>query len=214
MPKKLCMNNFFSNDFKSEMTFGKISAKILVTVAVAGGWFLIQNVSDFLPKIYKNISQTLYDRMIISVAHGPKNHDAILNMSFLYLISVFVVFSSNFLYRYLSARLKKLNGKTEENITDKTSQLQRVKFLKRLARIMSLISIPFACIVIISIIKVFAEVEIIREFNRKISIATPYIDTKQKEIIISNFALMKGENDYLKINAKLDSIFKANKLTP
>lgn len=208
------MKIFFSNDFKSELTFGKIAAKILVTVAVAGGWFLIQNASASLPKIYKNISQTLYDRLIISVAQGPINHDAISSMTFLYLMSVFIVFSSYTLYRYFSVRLKKLNGNIEEKTTDKNSQLKSVKFLKTLAGVLSLLSLPFFCFTIIMIIKGFAEVEIIREFNRKINIVTPYIDSKQKEIIISNFALMKGENDYLIINAKLDSVFKANNLNP
>lgn len=209
------MSAFFSNDFKSELTVGKISAKILVAICVGVGWYFIQNLYEFIPGIYKSISQSLYDRMLVSIAHGPKNYDASLMTIALSFMSFFLVLVTLGLVQAHPFIERKNSSKSEEISYNPTEFLSTLfKFFKPISTIIFFVTVILSVIVQLGSSKIEAEAEIRREFNRKIVIITPYVDEKIKDKIISDFALMKEEKDYLKINSTFESIFKRYKLKP
>ncbi|MBE8727965.1 hypothetical protein [Flavobacterium hungaricum] len=221
------MKKIISNDFKNELTPSKIFAKVVVSVIVGVGWYSIQNLYEYIPNIYKNISQSLYDRMIISVAHGPRNHDALI-MSFIMFFSTLFL-TAACIYSYM------LGGYLEKRIADEATDIesvddvereiteankQKLKYVKIIGKskfvplVLGVVSGMLFIAVQFSNSQKEAEADMIRDFNRKIKIITPYVDLKVKDKIISDFSLMKNENDYLKINKRFEVIFKQNKLNP
>jgi hypothetical protein len=101
-----------------------------------------------------------------------------------------------------------------KEVVNNESYIKRFKIFRSLFKIFFVLSIIIFVLAQFAGSKVIAQAEIIREFNRKIDIISPYVDRKIKDRLVSDFSLMKGEKDYLNINKKFDSIFKQNNLTP
>jgi hypothetical protein len=208
------MGSVFSKDFKSELTVGKISSKILVTIFVGAGWYYIQNLYEYIPRIYKSISQSLYDDMIVGAAHGPKDYDAIIVGFIFYLSTILICAIAVFGFVRISLLIKR--ELEEDDISTMTSEvfIKKMRMLRFTYGIMSILSILLFIGTQFANSAVEAQAEMVRDFNRKVCIITPYVETIVKDRLISDFALMKGENDYLKINKKFELLFKQNNLKP
>lgn len=209
------MASYFSKDFLSELTPGKITAKILVGLFIAFLAFCYDRISEFILNIYKTISQTLYDNLLQSVAEGPKDYSLAHIDIFLYLLillMIYITFS-------LRLRVSKAISEAEANI-----ELIKAKELpkkgRNIKKLKTFLNAQIIFLVLVLLLEIFAfslersKSEIRRAFERKVKIISPYVDTKHKDKLISDFSLMKEERDYIKINASFDSLFKANNLRP
>ncbi len=209
------MASFFSKDFKSELTLGKITAKVLVALIVTLLAFSYEHISALILNIYKHLSQRLYDELLESVASGPIDY-SFHSFFFLQLIFILFVFFTTF---ELKRRFSKILG--EESLKLDRTKYQnpkiRVNGVKKIKLYLN-IEIGLLIILSFSVIVLFAletsKADIQRSFNRKINIISPYIEAIQKDRIVSDFSMMKKEGDYKKINLTFDSLFKANNLKP
>ena len=55
------------------------------------------------------------------------------------------------------------------------------------------------------LIAIFSDLQLNASFDQRIKAITPYIELKEKELLISEWACMKTRQDYLNINIQIDN---------
>ncbi len=209
------MSKIFSKDFVSELTPGKIAAKVLVTGIAAVLILGYQAVSTLVLSAYKHLSQSLYDSLLESVSDGPKDY-ALFVLIMVYLGSI-VLLWRDILNKEQSIKYflrKEQNNESNVPIPDRPERVKKLVRTQSKVRVLHITTIILFFSALILFYLETAKNEIHRNFHRKTTIISPYITPTQKDMLISNFFSMKKEADYLKINSFLDSVLKQKSLMP
>lgn len=174
--------------------------------------YFLEPLGNLLLSAGKIGFQTYIDRIYKEVATQD------LDLPFMIIYGFIVFFLMGFILDFFSGAikiLKKYLRKEEPEKTDNKKEISRDikenESPKKKGKIMKVVFPSILFILLLSmIIDISIKKKAISSFNQHIRVLAPYISEEEKKFIISDFSTMKSQNDYRKIQEKLQGIAKKN----
>jgi len=175
-------------------------------------WTFLNTTTNHLYTSYLN-------SIFTNAAIGHRNHIDFMTYYFETVLIFGVLFIT--LIKAKSIIEKPIDKKHISNLKSKEEFEQEISSIKlRLLKIIKtlrvlfysglLLGFIFLLIMISSLFKEYANLQLNSTFYQRINALAPYIEDKQQKIFISKWALMKSKEDYLEIKLSLENIAKEN----
>ncbi|MDN3593275.1 hypothetical protein [Zunongwangia endophytica] len=197
------MKNFFEKINRNSLLAGIIGTILFI--------YFLQPILEFVGNsiviFYKSISQSLYNRVFEEMAFGKPDYDFIIILLFNGIVLSFAL--GAFIATVIPRKIKKeeIKGKKKKQQGEKNEAKNRKNLtLRKVFYGVFFLSTLF--FISLSYIKH----TYIQSFEQKIRIITPYINTLNKDMLISNFSRMKNYDDYQKIINEIEKIEEKNNI--
>lgn len=170
---------------------------------------ILEFVGNSIVIFYKSFSQSLYNRVFEEMAIGKPDYDFTIILLFNGIVLSFALgaFIATVIPRKIKKEKEEIKGKKkkqqEEQIEPKkrkNSTLKKVFF-----GVFFLSTLFFTSLS-------YIKHTYIQSFEQKIRIITPYTDTLNKNMLISDFSRMKNYDDYQKIINEIEKIAEKNNI--
>ena len=158
-------------------------------------------------RISSAISSSYSNQLYTEIATGETNY-AFMIWAILWIAIMFslVIISVVFLIITSTKEVEKEKSEEEKKKIYRKEEKKRRSIIKAM-RISSIFAIFISLFLLVwGIADDIVRISTIKNFNQKIKILTPYIGEKEKDILISEFSLMKSREDFEVLQNKIDSI--------
>lgn len=165
--------------------------------------YFFDPILGFMSKAFYTLASVLYksyfDRLYTEIATGLVDY-AFLCYTFIMFMFVAFLFTIN------RALERKINDKD-----DKASFSDRVHLKRRvvIGRISLFMLILCTCFVVSD---GYIRQKIASTYNQHLRVIAPYVSDGELKMIVSKFASMRGEEDYLNVVALIENVYRENRL--
>jgi hypothetical protein len=164
---------------------------------------IVNLLSRFFIYISVAISSTFLDSLYKDIARGKTDY-ALGVMSMLLLLIPLGMFSTYLLM--IRSKEKNKENKIEKLVKAKTQLSFGSAWIKPLFNFV--VSISFIVMIILIVVSGNIKYSTILTFEQQIKILTPYINTNEKDLLISKFASMQNYSDYQEIINQVNKFAK------
>lgn len=205
----------------------KTIRKGIIASVIASVIFMIvlEPLMKILWSFFNNTSNKIYnsylDSIFTNAAIGHRNHldfmTYYIETVFLFGVLFLILIRSNSIIRQHKEKESISKIKTKEEFERKSEELKirASKIIKQL-RILFISEIVFGSISLIimlsSLFKEYANLQLNSTFNQRTNAIAPYIDDQQQKILNSKWALMKSKDEYIEIKHYIEKIAKDNNI--